>query len=155
MVPASFWGRLWELSGNYIDLFHKWVSSKLDFYTNWLKGKLLNCQARAFHGFYKLPWFIFPREKAEQESFLPLLRNYWRITHQSIRARRIIHSNSLKNLIEYLNTKCAFLISYYQAYDVVLLNQLNFSGLYYECPFQVSLGIIEIQNIPTYKTKPS
>ena len=70
MAPASllylednsFWGRPQELSGNYTDFFHKWIGSKLDSYSNWLKGKLLNCQARAHHGFYGLPWFIFPGE---------------------------------------------------------------------------------------------
>lgn len=41
----------------------------------------------------------------------------------------------------HLHTKCTFLISYYQACDVVLLNQLDFSGLYYESPFHVSLGV--------------
>lgn len=63
----------------------------------------------------------------------------------------MIHNNNSKDLIEHLNTKCAFSISYYQVCDVVLLNQLDFSALYHECSFRVNLGIIEIHNIATYK----
>lgn len=53
----------------------------------------------------------------------------------------MIHNNNSKDLIEHLNTKCAFLISYYQVCDMVLLNQLDFSALYYECSFRVNLGL--------------
>lgn len=63
----------------------------------------------------------------------------------------MIHNNNIKDLVEHLNTKCAFLIFYYQVCDTVLLNQLDFSALYYECPFHVNFGIIEIHNIATYK----
>lgn len=67
----------------------------------------------------------------------------------------MIHNNNIKDLTEHLSTKCAFLISYYQVCDVVLLNQLDFSALYYECPFRVNLGIIELQKIAIDKIPPN
>lgn len=149
---SSSWKRPPELVGNYIALSHKWIGSKLHSYTNWLKRKLLSCQARALHGFYELPWFIFSGEGSEQELSPQLLGSSWRITCWSFIARRTFHNNSIKDLIEHLNTKCVFLLSY-QACNVVLINQLDFSGFYSECPFHVGLGITEIQNIATYKTK--
>lgn len=151
MEDNSFWGRPLELSGNYTDLFHKWIDSKLDFYTNWLKGKLLNCQARALHSVYELPWFIFPREGPEKKSFPSLLRSSWRITHGSIRARRTIPNNSIEDLIEYLTQMCIL--------DILLSSmQFGFAKSIWFLWFVLWVSfscelIIEILNIPTYRTK--
>lgn len=125
-----------------LTFFHKWIGSKLDSYINWLKEKLLNCQARALHGFYELPWFMFPGEGSEQESFPPLLKSSWRITHWCIRTWGIINNNGTKGQIEHLNPKYKFLISGsdYQACHVVLLHQLDFSAIL-NVISSVSLGI--------------
>lgn len=91
------------------------------------KGKAIKLSGKSLHGFYELPWFIFLREGSEQESFPWLLRSSWRITQWSIRARKMIHYNNTRDLTGHLNIKHASLISFYQVYDVVLLNQLDFA----------------------------
>lgn len=119
-----------EITLTFLD---KWIGSKLDSYTNWLKGKLLNCQARARSGFYELAWFIFPGKGSERESFPLLLGSFQRTRHWSIRVEMIHHGDQT----ERPNIKHILLISNsdYPTQYVVFLKPLGLSGKYWKCHF--------------------